>query len=311
MLGSEARRHRKLMREFDKLDRKLAREARQQATDRFSDRGARAPRAPGRGGVRSRLVAVAVLLVCLAVPAATAHWGFGPSLVAPAAQDAGAPPAGMDENPSRMRPVVVAPAGTGGYAFEQTMADGTPVTWDPCRAIHVVTAGTPPRGMEHAVAAAVAELSAATGLVFVDEGPTSERASSTQRLLYQPDRYGKRWAPLLVDGSDPRAEPDLAGDIIGLGGGDGLTMGGRTTYVTGKVSLDSPQMAAELERRPSSAGLMQAVVLHELGHALGLAHVSDPAEVMYPEARISVTDLGPGDRRGLAALGAGRCAPGL
>jgi predicted Zn-dependent protease len=52
---------------------------------------------------------------------------------------------------------------------------------------------------------------------------------------------------------------------------------------------------------------MYSVVLHELGHALGLAHVNDASEVMYPEAQIKVTDLGAGDRRGLAALGSGTC----
>ncbi|HEY5185464.1 MAG TPA: matrixin family metalloprotease [Actinomycetes bacterium] len=44
--------------------------------------------------------------------------------------------------------------------------------------------------------------------------------------------------------------------------------------------------------------------LHELGHAAGLAHVSDPAEVMYPRLQSPpLSGYGPGDLGGLAILG--------
>jgi predicted Zn-dependent protease len=52
-------------------------------------------------------------------------------------------------------------------------------------------------------------------------------------------------------------------------------------------------------------------VLHEFGHLLGLAHVTDPSAVMYPETHLRVTDYGAGDRRGLHALSTGTCAPDL
>jgi len=50
--------------------------------------------------------------------------------------------------------------------------------------------------------------------------------------------------------------------------------------------------------------------MHELGHVVGLAHVHDPAQIMFND-NIGQTDLGDGDRRGLAALGAGPCRPHL
>jgi hypothetical protein len=43
-------------------------------------------------------------------------------------------------------------------------------------------------------------------------------------------------------------------------------------------------------------------VLHELGHIMGLDHVASKAELMEPSGGL-VTDLGPGDREGLAQLG--------
>jgi len=51
-------------------------------------------------------------------------------------------------------------------------------------------------------------------------------------------------------------------------------------------------------------------VLHELGHLVGLAHVSDPTQLMYPQSS-GVLDLAAGDLTGLAQLGAGECVPDL
>ena len=46
-------------------------------------------------------------------------------------------------------------------------------------------------------------------------------------------------------------------------------------------------------------------------HAVGLAHVDDDRELMYPEARRTVTEFAAGDLTGLAALGRGPCVPEL
>ena len=69
--------------------------------------------------------------------------------------------------------------------------------------------------------------------------------------------------------------------------------------------LDSPQLA-EVLSRPNGRSLVRAIVMHELGHVVGLGHVKDPGELMY-EGNVGRLGFGPGDREGLAALGRGRC----
>ena len=63
-------------------------------------------------------------------------------------------------------------------------------------------------------------------------------------------------------------------------------------------------------REPHGTESLRAIVLHELGHIVGLAHVDDPHELMYGD-NIGMTDFGPGDLTGLARLGQGACAPGV
>ena len=54
----------------------------------------------------------------------------------------------------------------------------------------------------------------------------------------------------------------------------------------------------------------RAIILHELGHLIGLDHVDDNDQLMYPRAG-DVLDFADGDLTGLSVLGAGACVPGL
>jgi hypothetical protein len=47
-----------------------------------------------------------------------------------------------------------------------------------------------------------------------------------------------------------------------------------------------------------------------LGHLVGLAHVSDGSQLMYPTTS-AVLDFAPGDLSGLVELGRGECVPGV
>jgi hypothetical protein len=81
---------------------------------------------------------------------------------------------------------------------------------------------------------------------------------------------------------------------------------GRLVRVSGQVVLDRDQLADVLQFNAGRA-VTTATIAHELGHLVGLGHVEDTRQLMYPSARPVVSAFGPGDLTGLAALGAGPC----
>ncbi|MEZ0449984.1 matrixin family metalloprotease [Cellulomonas sp. ICMP 17802] len=219
------------------------------------------------------------------------------------------PPSGLEEAPVPLGSPPPLGATSSAFVFTTMQPDGSgPVAYSPCRPIHYVVRpdGAPPGGAEF-VAAAIATVSAATGLQFVDDGTTHE-APSPDRHAYQPDTYGRRWAPVLVAWSTPQETPQLAGDVAGVGGSAAVTRAGRSVYVTGSVTLDAEDVGT-LMSMPATRAAALGIVTHEFGHLVGLDHVDDPTQLMYPSTSLSVSTFGAGDLAGLAVLGSGECAP--
>lgn len=223
------------------------------------------------------------------------------------------PPPGLGEADGPIGvPPDVDPAG-GAHAFSAVqVVDGVevPVAWSACRPIrYVVNPVGAPDGFATAVAGVLAEVTAATGLPFVDAGTTDEPVTS-EREGYQPDRYGERWAPVLLGFADEVADPALAGNVAGVGGAawaegpDGVRV-----YVSGAVVLDADTLADPT--LPDGTPSWVPTLRHEVAHVLGLDHVADPTQLMNPEMTPGVTTFQAGDRAGLAALGRGVCAPEL
>lgn len=221
-------------------------------------------------------------------------------------------PSRSDEATSeRLLPVVAPPAGVprSSYAWMQTQTGGDPVRFDPCRPLHYVTRSAGPGTEDMAlVHEAVAAVSAASGMVFVHDGETTE-APSKGRAPFQPDRYGDRWAPILIAWTDATESPELTGNS-GLGGGiTWRDTTGRVSYVSGTIWLDTASLVPRLADAEGQA-VVRAVVMHELTHVLGATHVDDPTQVMSlgGDGR---TEFGQGDLHALAVLGAGDCVTGL
>lgn len=180
--------------------------------------------------------------------------------------------------------------------------------WSPCQPVSmVVNTMNAPKGFYKVVIATAKELQALTGLRIVVEGTSAEPASIT-REGFQPDNYGNRWAPVLISWADEGTVAALSGNTVGLASPYSVTVNGfERYYVSGHVVLD---LATKPDVMPDGSPVYLAVLRHELGHVLGLAHVESVTQLMAP-SMTDVSDFADGDMAGLAALGSGPCSRGI
>ncbi len=227
----------------------------------------------------------------------------------------GYPTPGREEASAPLGRPAPVPAKSAAYTFMDKGDDGQPVRYDPCRPIHYVTraANQPSDGAE-LIQQAISAVSRATGLVFINDGPTTE-APSAQRDPYQPARYGDRWAPVLIawetTAEEPRfTNPDEGYTILGIGGSEDVSIGDTGyTYVSGQLKLNAPALHSIIEDEgPAQA---RGTIEHELGHVVGLGHVQDPSQLMSPTDSAGLNSYQAGDLNGLAILGQGECRPGI
>ena len=285
-----------------------------------SSAGAKARRASSekqqRRQARQRKVAAVVAVVgILGVCAGAVYWfttsqktGIAADLHVYAPEHLSALPPVLPESANTV-PLGVPPAavtGTTGFEVIDRQADGAPVAWDPCQPIYyVVNNARAPEGGPELLRGAIDKVAFATGLRFAEAGLTNEDPSTSRKFVV--DQYGNRFAPVLIAWVSPNEMPELDDDVLALTGTRQAytdPAGSATVFVSGFVAFDGPAVA-EL-----TAADREAVVLHELGHLVGLDHAEEESELMYPELR-GTAALQDGDLAGLAALGRGRCFPNL
>lgn len=196
---------------------------------------------------------------------------------------------------------------SGSYSFLSTQP-GTkePVTYPPCRTVQVrINPAGEVAGGSQLVLDAMAHVSELSGLELEYVGPSTQRPDEWSAAM--DSGAMEAYPPALVSWSDEDETPTLADEVVGVGGSISVRGAGyaRPRYMTGSVTLDGPHLEEVLER-PDGEAQVRAVILHELGHLVGLGHVTDPGELMS-ETNFGLHDFGPGDREGLARLGAGDC----
>jgi hypothetical protein len=196
----------------------------------------------------------------------------------------------------------------GPYAFEKMTDIGskTPMTYSPCRPIsYTINSDLAPAGSDGIIQSAVAEVSRLTGLKFVYAGQSHSQVHWTQTI--SPGLALGEIPPVEIAWSSTDEFINLKGDVLGFAA-SAYTSGAGVTprYVTGSIALRAAELGQALQR-PGGRAYVKAVVLHELGHVVGLAHVQDVHELMNP-LLYDQRDFGPGDREGLALLGQGSCS---
>jgi hypothetical protein len=153
--------------------------------------------------------------------------------------------------------------------------------------------------------AAISRVALNTRFVFSYKGTTSE--------VPHIGSMAKQSAELVIAFTTPsRTNYSLAGSTLGQGGlyysWMSRTVNGRTSYTVaaqrGFVVIDTPQMLQQI-RSGTGTGLRRTNLLaHELGHAVGLQHVTDTRQQMYPAMRTSSPSLFyTGDVAGLGKVG--------
>ena len=153
--------------------------------------------------------------------------------------------------------------------------------------------------------AALAQVAATTKFTFAYKGGTTE----VPRVGSMPGQT----AELIIAFTSPsKTNYSLSGSTLGQGGlyygWVSRTVNGVTSYTVaaqrGFVVIDTPQMLSQL-KGGTGVGLRRTNLLaHELGHAMGLQHVSDTRQQMYPVLRTtSPTYFYTGDKTGLSKVG--------
>jgi hypothetical protein len=185
--------------------------------------------------------------------------------------------------------------GRDSYAFLRTTPSGDPISWDHCTAIrYQVNPEGAPDNWREIVDGAFDEIAENSGFVFLDAGETANRT-----LAGTYSQGSSRGEPVLVIWSSQGRLHGLQGDTVGLGGGAMLEVEGLPRLVTGVIALDAESHSRTYDAMP--ARTQQLILMHEIGHVLGLDHVDDDRQLMHA-SYVGQEGLGKGDIAGLKAL---------
>ncbi|MCL6549907.1 MAG: cell wall-binding repeat-containing protein [Acidothermus cellulolyticus] len=180
---------------------------------------------------------------------------------------------------------------------------GQVVRWNPCQPVGwQLNIGSLPSSVASVISTEVQVLAADSGLTLRYDGTTTFVPTSTN-IDTEPDD--------LIVAVIPRSATDLfdgaSGTVVGEGGWTaGYNANGHIVIAHGFAVITQDALATGLLPISTQGGVtLGTAVLHELGHAVGLNHASQPTEIMYPVLSPQTpATYSPSDRAGLAAVGA-------
>jgi hypothetical protein len=176
--------------------------------------------------------------------------------------------------------------------------------WRPCDSItYAVNTQRANRTQIDAMNKAIRQVENASGFDFVFLGDVNGSLNTNN---IDANVLGVGQAMAVIAFSDSTATPILGGSVIGIGGigsgsGDNLVQDGSFAWIVrGGFALADIDDVTE-------PGDITATFAHELGHLVGLNHVSAINELMRPVLS-DQSDFGDGDRNGLYSIGEPQCA---
>lgn len=203
-------------------------------------------------------------------------------------------PVNPTPNPTPIVPPIDVPKGS--YTFSLLDPSGEPVRYEVCKTLTWSVDGS--EAEKALTRSAMAELTAASGLSF-KEVPWDGFRPLIDRLPSELDHPMN----LVVRWTDVSEAPDLAGDVAGVTETRSWMNGSRTRHW---ISFAAVAIERDSRTAPQRSGgnTVWPILLHELGHAVGLSHVEDQSQLMFPSTWPGTADqYQSGDRAGLAKVG--------
>lgn len=163
-----------------------------------------------------------------------------------------------------------------------TRTDGSePVVWQTCAPIKVlVNAGPGGAGAFAEIRHAFDDMSQLSGVQFTlirsdDLIPRSNWAASNQaRALGSPP-------PVIIGWVEPSETDMLRSGVAGAAVANPMRSGSQRSIVSGAIALDASQYES-FKDRDGDGKTRHNLLLHEIGHLLGLDHVDDRSALMHP-----------------------------
>ena len=209
------------------------------------------------------------------------------------------------------------PAEVGGYIYRSALAGNTlgtnvagpewsPIRWNSCRPIrYLVNLNGYPAQYRQVIEEAVERIGTATGMQFAPVGDTAFMPTNTDPwALTRSQRVGRNGPHDLIIALGSEAVTDLVPGFVGGVAVTDTVVSSRAGAITASsVVIDMGDTARTLDWASGGTG---TTLLHELAHAVGLGHVPDSSQVMFPSTSPGVATYGGGDLRGLWQVGAVR-----